>query len=462
MDASNHPIERLQRVVGDVMTSTETMRHMHHLCDLIGPRPAGSTAEAMTRDYLLDRFRSYGLANVTSEAFPAPHWRRGSTRASIVVPTQRSIELLALPKNRTHQLRAEVASASFRTIAEFDRVASSLRGKIVLIYGEAVTGAGPGVLHRAERVRLANEAGAAAFLWASNWRGRVLPTGSMDGEIAKRMPAFGITLEDAGLIERLLTNQGRVVLDITTDNETSVGTSWNVWGDINSAQDAPMVLVTAHYDSHDITDGAFDNAAGCAIVLECARTLAHLRSSIGCNVRFLIFSAEEVGLHGSKQYALRHADELPRIRFMINADGLGVMPATKYVHVPLHTGAARYLRDVFAHYGFDVYVDNALNLNWDHAPFAVRGVPTGSITARWAPGTQVHFGHTAADTLDKVDASELRSIVAATVTAVWHIANDDDPSLTHLTPDAVDSALAAAGKQHMLAQFVDVDPADGG
>jgi aminopeptidase YwaD len=440
----------LRSVLGDVMTSNEMMAHLHHLCDVVGARPAGSVAEARARDYLHAQFERFGLTNVLDEPFDAPHWTRGSTVARVVAPVEREIELLALPLNRSHQLKAAVVSASFRTMTEFDQVAPRLKGKVCINYGEAVTGAGAEVLHRGERVRLAHSAGAAAFLWVSNWPGGVLPTGSMDPDIAKEMPAFGISLEDAGLLERLIDRQGGATLEIATRNDLAIGTSWNVSADLaTGGPEAPIVVVTAHYDSHDVTTGAHDNAAGCAVVLECARVLSEHYRHAGCSFRFVIFSAEEVGLVGSKHYAYHHAAELRRIRFLLNADGLGVLPSRKYIHIPFHVEAARYLSATFARYGFDVDVDNALNLNWDHAPFAVRGVPVGSITAKWPPGTRVSFGHTKSDTLDKIDPQDMRYIACCSSLVAFHLAVDDT-SLPRVGCDAIERELAARGKAHMM------------
>jgi hypothetical protein len=451
--ATSERTRALRNSVGDVMTSRHLMQHMHVLCDVIGKRPAGSEAEARARDYITQCFTDYGLAHVVPEPFVAPHWHRGVTTARIIVPTERSIELLALPLNRSHRVRAEVVAASFRTREEFERVAPRLQSKIVLVHGEAVTGVGPGVLHRSERVRLAHRAGAAAFLWVSNWPGHVLPTGSMDPGIAETMPAFGISQEDAALIERLVARHDPVELDIVTENSLTMGTSWNVSAELPGRHDAPIVLITAHYDSHDITDGAFDNAAGCAIVLECARVLAAHDGSAACTYRFVLFSAEEVGLRGSKHYAVEHADEIDRIRFMLNMDGLGVAPTTKYVHVPFHGRVAQYVRDTFVRYGIDATVDNALHLNWDHAPFAVRGVPVGSMTAKWRAGTQVHYGHTRSDTLDKIDSTTMRDITSSCVVLAHEVANDRTWPIEHLTQSDVRAELEARDMVDKLAEF---------
>src|SRR5688572_15685488 len=112
------------------------MSTLHILCDVIGIRQAGSAAEAAARDYLLDKLGGFGLKDVRAEPFPAPHWVRGITKAKMTAPVTKPIELLALPLNRSHTVRAEVAPVSFRTEEEFRQVASQLAGKICINRGE--------------------------------------------------------------------------------------------------------------------------------------------------------------------------------------------------------------------------------------------------------------------------------------------------------------------------------------
>lgn len=437
--------DRLRALLGDIMLSDSMMSTLHVLCDVIGRRPAGSEAEAAARDYLVGELERFGLQGVRAEPFHAPHWKRGFTTARMSAPVSKPIELLALPLNRSHKVEAEVAPVSFRTEQEFEQIASQLRGKICINLGETTTGAGKDVLHRSERIRLAHQAGAAAFLWSSHIPGHVLPTGSMNREIAKEMPAFGISLEDAKMLERFMERGHTVSLEIETVNELREGTSWNVVADLPGASpDAPWVYVTAHYDSHDITTGAYDNAAGAAIVLECARVFASHYAQAGCNVRFIVFSAEEVSLVGSTKYVEQHADELSSIRFLLNADGLGVVPSTKYIHVPFHRPAAAYIREVYRRYGYSVDVDNAINLNWDHAPFAVRGVPVGSITAKGRPGQLLHYGHTVSDSLDKIDAQDMRYAASCTALLAYQFAVDGACPVVQLSAAEVRSAAAEA------------------
>jgi Zn-dependent M28 family amino/carboxypeptidase len=75
------------------------------------------------------------------------------------------------------------------------------------------------------------------------------------------------------------------------------------------------VVVGAHLDSWDLASGTTDNGTGSCVVLEVARALATLARQgypPKRTIRFVLFSGEEQGLHGSRHYVQRYKNELPR------------------------------------------------------------------------------------------------------------------------------------------------------
>jgi hypothetical protein len=84
-----------------------------------------------------------------------------------------------------------------------------------------------------------------------------------------------------------------------------------------------IVIVGAHYDSTSndplvLAPGADDNASGSAAVMEIARIMNHY--SFDRTVRFICFSAEELGLLGSRHYAQEAVRAGENIRGMIDLD----------------------------------------------------------------------------------------------------------------------------------------------
>lgn len=81
------------------------------------------------------------------------------------------------------------------------------------------------------------------------------------------------------------------------------------------------LIVDGHYDTYN-GPGANDNGTGTAIVLECARLLKDVETDY--SIRFIHFSAEEVGLIGSQHY-VDHVvvPEDHQIKLVFNIDAVG-------------------------------------------------------------------------------------------------------------------------------------------
>jgi hypothetical protein len=90
------------------------------------------------------------------------------------------------------------------------------------------------------------------------------------------------------------------------------------------------VLVGAHLDSWDIAQGATDNAAGVAVVMEAARILRAAGVTPSRTIRFVLFTGEEQGLLGATAYVAAHAGELARTSAMLNIDA-GTNPVSGLV-----------------------------------------------------------------------------------------------------------------------------------
>jgi len=96
------------------------------------------------------------------------------------------------------------------------------------------------------------------------------------------------------------------------------------------------VIVGAHYDhlgrggsgslagnSHEIHNGADDNASGSVSILELARRFAHRSKKLPRRLVFIAFTAEESGLIGSAHYVKEPLFPLDKTVAMINLDMVG-------------------------------------------------------------------------------------------------------------------------------------------
>lgn len=104
-----------------------------------------------------------------------------------------------------------------------------------------------------------------------------------------------------------------------------------------------VIVVGAHYDHLGITkrmfsssgveeihNGADDNGSGTCGVIEMARVIAS-GPKLHRNVLFMTFSAEEMGLLGSRHYVKNPTVDLSRIKAMVNFDMIGRLNEDKFL-----------------------------------------------------------------------------------------------------------------------------------
>ena len=171
-----------------------------------------------------------------------------------------------------------------------------------------------------------------------------------------------------------------------------------------------IYIVCAHYDSTSPTatrlslaPGADDNASGVAAVLEAARVLAPY--DLDFTVRFIVFSAEEWGLYGSRAYTAGIQGSGQRIRGVINLDMIAYADAMPEDLQIIVNPQSSWLGDVFlagSSYG-PVNATKTVNASFvysDHSPFWDRGWPA-LLAIEDNPLTNPYY-HQTTDTRDKL------------------------------------------------------------
>jgi Zn-dependent M28 family amino/carboxypeptidase len=229
--------------------------------------------------------------------------------------------------------------------------------------------------------------------------------------------------------------------ELAVSVEATIGdaTSRNVRAELGPETDE-RILVTSHVDAHDISEGAMDNGAGTATVVELANALADREDELDTRIEFVVYGAEEVGLVGSEHHA---ADaDLDSIKTVVNNDGV-VRGRT----LEFHTGGFPELREAAEAVGerFDHPVETVprQSPHSDHWPFVRRGVPGYHVMSR--TGEQGRgWGHTYADTLDKVDVRNLREQAVLLTELVVHLA-DADVGVEHRSTEVIAADLEEQG-----------------
>lgn len=407
-------------ILGEAYISDETQTNLLNLCSF-GSRFAGTPSEKKAVEYILSRMKEYGLDNPHTEEVNYLGWKRGTSRLEVTTPEHRELDHIGLPWSPSTPeggVEAELLNLGNGTVVDYELQKGEVSGKIVM-----TTSFTPPWMrgeHRCEKLCRAENLGAVGFIYAKNDPGLLCETGVASwnppetlGRIV-RFPAVGTSKEVASYLGRM-QKKGKVMVRITANHSWGPAITWNVVSEvIGKEKPGEVIIVGAHFDGHDIAVGAMDDAAGACVVLEAARLLARHKDAVKRTVRFIAFPGEETGDFGSAGYVLGHMKETDRVKFMFNLDGAGrAMRPGVMVHG--WPDSLPFFKNMAADMGQPMPTGVSFSIYSDHLAFALQGIHTGSLSGgagftSW--GGSRGWGHTAADTEDKVDIRDMREAAA--------------------------------------------------
>ncbi|QLG61292.1 M28 family peptidase [Halorarum salinum] len=395
-------------------------RPWEFLTDLtaIGNRMGGSEGEARAAELVAEAFRDAGLRRVREQPFEVNEWRRGHTDLELVSPDDRTFEAVALPYCPAGAVRGELVDVGYGTPAEIDEV--DVEGRVAV--ASTTTPSGGRFVHRMEKYGYAADAGAVGFVFVNHVPGQLPPTGSLTFGEEASIPAVGVSKETGAWLSEYAEADGEVELTVVA--ETVPGESRNVLGQVGPDTDE-TVLVLAHYDAHDVAEGALDNGCGIATMLVAARVLAATDLDLG--VRFAAVGCEETGLLGSEHLAA--GTDFDSVKAVVNLDGAGrFRDLVAMSHASAATaGVARRLSEATRH---PIEVREEPHPFSDQWPFVRAGVPALQLHSDSGERGR-GWGHTAADTRDKVDDRNVREhgVLAALLVRELAVESVEVPAL---------------------------------
>jgi Zn-dependent M28 family amino/carboxypeptidase len=396
----------VKEVAGEVWTSRALYESLASLCAR-GGRFCGTESERSAREYLKARLADYGLP-VGTHGFDYAGWSRGSCDLRLVTPGGARIPAVSLvqgPNTPAGGIEMPLVDLGRGTLEDFEERREAIRGAMALVSHEYPFAQAH--IHRRRKIDWAVERGAAAFAIANHVPGHLVISGSSGPGRPGAIPAIGLSFEDGAHLRRLAA-RGPVRVRLEVQNATRADRSENVTAELPGETDE-WVLVTCHYDAHDVGQGAIDNGSGCAVALEVARALAGLRRRLRRGLRVIAFSVEEWGLKGSACYA----DELPpeerrRIAVDFNLDCVAGSPNFTWV-LNGFPELGPFLQGVGRNVGFQVGISYQLAANSDHYNFVRHGVPAIRLMAGYEePECAIKYILSPGDTLDKVRETDLK------------------------------------------------------
>src|SRR5262249_53809758 len=143
--------------------------------------------------------------------------------------------------------------------------------------------------------------------------------GSRDPKGPAAPPMVTLEVEHYGRILRTLQKKIPVTLqmDIVNRFYDDDQSAFNVVGELRGTDKADEgVMLGAHFDSWHTGTGATDNAAGSAVMMEAMRILKATGVKLRRTVRIGLWTGEEQGLLGSKEYVKAHFGDPATMRLL--------------------------------------------------------------------------------------------------------------------------------------------------
>lgn len=421
-------------LIGDAYTSDFGWNLLKDLVN-VGNRMAGQEGEAEGARLVAEAFENAGLRDVKTEVFEIPGWWRGEASLTVDRTYDGDHEVIGLPGTPEGSAEAPVVDVGYGSLDEFQE--TDIEGTIAMASSESPPDSDRW-LHRMEKYAAAADAGAVGFVFRNHVEGCLPATGEIGYHNRPGpIPAVGISKELGARLCRM--DDPHATLTVSARNRSTQ--SRNVEAVVGPSSEKE-VLLTAHVDAHDIAEGANDNGAGCAVVAEVGRMLA--QTDLETRVRLLTFGSEEIGLYGA--YHCAETSDVSEIKCVLNVDGAG---SSRTLRVGTNGSAdlATLFEDVGESFGAPVETSETISPHGDQWAFVQEGVP-GVIAGSVSEGSGRGWGHTHADTLDKLDVRDLRAI-SIQIAAVAYEAARTDRAFSHRSREEVREALTPGYEQEL-------------
>ncbi len=480
------------RIRKEGMENSQIMKTMHMLSDVYGPRLTGSPNHQRAAEWTIKQMREWGLVNGHLEPwdFKHPGWLNERLSAHIISPVKDALVCEALAwtpgtrgivRAKAYQLVLPERPTQQMLNAFFQKEKLAVRGRIVMVgrhqivrlnltpppkrtldpeiarrfdpnatpspspspSPSAAAAAGPNILNTRQIGEQLD-----MFLKANGARVRVNDAGREHGQIRafnnrtfdvnKAVPTVVMRNEDYGRISRLMAGGSAVMLEFNIVNRVypKGKTSYNAIAEIAGTDKADeVVMLGGHLDSWHAATGATDNAIGCAIMMEAARIIKKLGLKPRRTIRVALWSGEEQGLLGSREYVKQHfgtfenpKPEYDKFGGYFNIDsGTGRLRGALAFGPPETANVIRKILEPFREDGVAgaVATRSRRTGGTDSTSFNQAGLP-GVNMAQDPIEYGTHTWHTNLDTYERILEDDVKRAAVIMATTVYELAMRDE------------------------------------
>ncbi|MBO5892375.1 MAG: Zn-dependent exopeptidase M28 [Oscillospiraceae bacterium] len=231
-----------------------------------------------------------------------------------------------------------------------------------------------------------------------------------------------------------LIRKGSKTATISLKQDEYVGESRNVILDM-PGETEEYIILTAHYDSTSLSQGAYDNMTGAVGLLGIAESFVGKSHRYG--LRFIWCGSEERGLLGAKAYC-QDEEALKKVVLNINLDMIGCIMGNFIAVCSTEEALTHYIQYMGLEMGLGIRVSQDVYSS-DSTPFADKGVPAVSFARISPPNTGTI--HNRYDTMALVSGEQMAADIDFLVAFTQRMANAVCCPVKRVIPDSVKEKL---------------------
>lgn len=347
---------RIAQIREEGFQRSRVMDLVGYMTDVLGARLTLSADMKRAQTWAMSEMKRIGLVNVTLEPFMdyGVTWDNEYVSLHMTEPDYQPMVgfPLAHTPGTAGRITAGVVVADVQTKQDLDAYRGTLKNRVVLATPPAAVDmyamarqyqrrtddelkalaemilpaapraarppVNPDVLRPEEKIAFFRAEGAAAVLqcdsgWPGAVRGFARP-GTKDDKWAREQslegpPIIAVTPEHYNRMYRILKRGLPVSVELEVRNRIGEQREQaaNVLGEIPGTDlGSDVVMIGAHFDTWHASPNASDNTSGVAVMLEAARILTAIEARPRRTIRVALWAGEEQGLHGSREYVLKH------------------------------------------------------------------------------------------------------------------------------------------------------------
>ena len=463
---AQNPDEVVEKMIDEVYNNSQVEKLSHELFDVIGPRLVGTPQMKNAHDWAVNKYESWGIKSYLHEWGVWRGWERGITHIDMLKPRIRTLagrQLAWSPSTSKRGVTAELTKIpQINNKEDFEQWLKTVKGKFILVSQNQITGrpdsqweeysteesfekmkkdrdkisedwysnirkSGYGYRDISKAFEDAGAVGLISSYWSKAFGANKVFSARTD-----KIPNVDLNLEDYTMLYRMVENGiNPTVKIISTSTEHGVVPTFNTIAEIKGVEKPnEYVILSAHFDSWDGSQGTTDNGTGTIVMMEAMRILKKFYPNPKRTIMVGHWGSEEQGLNGSRAFVEDYPKIVENTQAVFNQDnGTGrVVSISGQGFLNSYDYLSRWLsavpQDVTKHIETD-FPGMPGSGGTDHASFVAAGVPAFNLSALdWEYWN--YTWHTNLDSYDKIVFDDLKNNVILTAILAYKASEDNE------------------------------------